>query len=171
MIRENPLIFKKKTGSKCFKTLCLLFSKKCTILIEHTCRCDEMVDVADSKSAASDGVPVRVRSPAPKNPDPTGVGIFLLAGRRTRTHLTADVRWTSACRRLDGGNTIMFCAEENANRVRSPAPTKRERLTPLSFRLCRNWRTRTTGESPAASPSAASGRCSEGAACAAVEIS
>ena len=30
------------------------------------CRCDEMVDVADSKSAASDGVPVRVRSPAPK---------------------------------------------------------------------------------------------------------
>ena len=29
-------------------------------------RCDEMVDVADSKSAASDGVPVRVRSPAPE---------------------------------------------------------------------------------------------------------
>ena len=29
-------------------------------------RCDEMVDVADSKSAASDGVPVRVRSPAPQ---------------------------------------------------------------------------------------------------------
>ena len=31
----------------------------------HTCRCDEMVDVADSKSAAGDSVPVRVRSPAP----------------------------------------------------------------------------------------------------------
>ena len=30
------------------------------------CRCDGMVDVVDSKSTASDGVPVRVRSPAPR---------------------------------------------------------------------------------------------------------
>ena len=36
----------------------------------HTCRCDEMVDVADSKSAAGDSVPVRVRSPAPKQYNP-----------------------------------------------------------------------------------------------------
>ena len=43
------------------------------------CRCDEMVDVADSKSAAGDSVPVRVRSPAPKIWDtPTGYPIFLL---------------------------------------------------------------------------------------------
>ena len=31
----------------------------------HTCRCDGMVDVVDSKSTAGDSVPVRVRSPAP----------------------------------------------------------------------------------------------------------
>ena len=40
-----------------------------------------MVDVADSKSAAGDSVPVRVRSPAPeKNPhlSTTSVGSFLL---------------------------------------------------------------------------------------------
>lgn len=32
-------------------------------------RCDGMVDVADSKSAAGDSVPVRVRSPAPRAED------------------------------------------------------------------------------------------------------
>ena len=45
--------------------LCLLFWKMYTILNKHICRCEKKVDVADSKSAASDGVPVRVRSPAP----------------------------------------------------------------------------------------------------------
>ena len=51
----------------------LHFCEKCTILVEHligdahfhTCRCDGMVDVVDSKSTAGDSVPVRVRSPAP----------------------------------------------------------------------------------------------------------
>ena len=33
------------------------------------CRCDGMVDVADSKSADGDIVPVRVRSPAPRAAD------------------------------------------------------------------------------------------------------
>ena len=67
----------RKTPPEVCKTLCLLFAAKCTILIGHTCRCDEMVDVADSKSAASDGVPVRVRSPAPKKqiPEP-GICFF-----------------------------------------------------------------------------------------------
>ena len=32
---------------------------------KHTCRCDGMVDVVDSKSTAGDSVPVRVRPPAP----------------------------------------------------------------------------------------------------------
>ena len=31
----------------------LQFPEKCTILFWHTCRCDEMVDVADSKCASS----------------------------------------------------------------------------------------------------------------------
>ena len=38
--------------------------------IDNTCRCDGMVDVVDSKSTASDGVPVRVRPPAPKQYNP-----------------------------------------------------------------------------------------------------
>ena len=37
---------------------------------KHTCRCDGMVDVVDSKSTAGDSVPVRVRSPAPKKQRP-----------------------------------------------------------------------------------------------------
>ena len=48
-------------------------------LNKHTCRCDEMVDVADSKSAASDGVPVRVRSPAPIRKGRLIASLFLLA--------------------------------------------------------------------------------------------
>ncbi len=37
--------------------------------LDKMCRCDGMVDVADSKSAAGDSVPVRVRSPAPRAED------------------------------------------------------------------------------------------------------
>ena len=35
-------------------------------------------------------------------------GCFFDAGSRARTHSNADVRGTSACRRLDGGNSIHF---------------------------------------------------------------
>ena len=39
------------------ENFCLLFFQICTILLRyialHTCRCDEMVDVADSKCASS----------------------------------------------------------------------------------------------------------------------
>ena len=38
-----------------------------------------MVDVADSKSAASDGVPVRVRSPAPKKKRESLGSLFFFA--------------------------------------------------------------------------------------------
>ena len=34
---------------------------------------------------------------------------------RTRTDLNATVRWTVACRQLDGGNTLIFAKGENAN--------------------------------------------------------
>ena len=30
--------------------------------------------------------------------------------------INANVRWTSACRQLDGGNTIIFTKGENANK-------------------------------------------------------
>jgi len=36
--------------------------------------------------------------------------------------LNATVRGTVACRRLDGGNTIIFAFGKNANRSRSAAP-------------------------------------------------
>ena len=134
-----------------------------------------MVDVADSKSAAGDSVPVRVRSPAPRrsklciacsdffqkserthsaappfqprsacaglaSDDENGLDLNCITSpikkggfclpvliwklRRTRTHLNATVLRTVACSRLDGNNTTIFFAEENINRVRSPAPNK-----------------------------------------------
>ena len=46
-------------------------------------------------------------------------------GERTRTDLNATVQWTVACRRLDGGNTIVFAKGENASRVCLPQPTLR----------------------------------------------
>jgi len=36
------------------------------------------------------------------------VWFFFFGARRTRTHLNTTVRGTVACRRLDGGNTIIF---------------------------------------------------------------
>ena len=102
----------------------LHFFPMCTILNEPTCRCDEMVDVADSKSAASDGVPVRVRSPAPKKERPTGLSFFgANEGDRTRTHLNATVRWTVAGFRLDGNHSLILS---------SPAPAP-PRPSGLSF--------------------------------------
>ena len=58
-------------GRKAFdfqkEKLSLAFWKEIDYTIKvNSCRCDGMVDVVDSKSTASDGVPVRVRSPAPK---------------------------------------------------------------------------------------------------------
>ena len=46
----------------------------------------ELVDVADSKSAAGDSVPVRVRSPAPKRDIREDVSFFA-ADRRGYTNL------------------------------------------------------------------------------------
>ena len=53
----------------------------------------ELVDVADSKSAASDGVPVRLRLPAPKQYNPNqffpvgdGFGFIVFIDRYEKTH-------------------------------------------------------------------------------------
>ena len=56
----------------------------------------ELVDVADSKSAAGDSVPVRVRSPAPRAEDLRRRSSALGAGNRTRTGTlspAADFEW------------------------------------------------------------------------------
>ena len=50
-------------------------------LLDKMCRCDGMVDVADSKSAGGDTVWVRVPPPAPKRKRrPMGVFFFLVPG-------------------------------------------------------------------------------------------
>ena len=61
---------------------------------------------------------------------------FLLWGDgEIRTHLNAMLRWSIACRRLDGGNTnIFFClAKENANRIHHPPPNQNPVLTDWVF--------------------------------------
>ena len=57
-----------------------------------------------------ESVQVRVLLPAPDKKTVTERWLFfyLRVGSRTRTHLNASVRGTLACRRLDGGNTIIF---------------------------------------------------------------
>jgi len=51
---------------------------------------------------------IRIPHPLPKNADThPGICIFYYGKEGIRTDLTADVRWTSACRQLDGGNTII----------------------------------------------------------------
>ena len=57
-----------------------------------------MVDVADSKSAASDGVPVRVRSPAPNQYNPNqvfpvgdGFGFIVFFSKFEDTHFRNGV--------------------------------------------------------------------------------
>ena len=68
----------------------------------HTCRCDEMVDVADSKSAAGDSVPVRVRSPAPKKQIPIRVSAFLHVEGDELEPIKCNSPVDCCARRLDG---------------------------------------------------------------------
>ena len=67
-------------------------------MLKEPCRCDGMVDVVDSKSTASDGVPVRVRSPAPNQYNPNlvfpvgdGFGLFVFFGRFEESHFRNGV--------------------------------------------------------------------------------
>ena len=77
----------------------------------------KLVDVADSKSAAGNSVPVRVRSPAPKKQDPMrGPAFLLLVGDRTRTGGSTPAR-RRACRSATAPSGRLL-----ARRRRSPAP-------------------------------------------------
>ena len=49
------------------------------------------------------------------------MGALLLWSERESNQLNAGVRWTPACRRLDGGNTLIFATGENANRLPYPS--------------------------------------------------
>ena len=52
------------------------------------------------------------------------MGALLLWSERESNQLNAGVRWTPACRRLDGGNTLIFATGENANRLPYPSLLK-----------------------------------------------
>jgi len=67
---------------------------------------------------------------------------FFFLCNRTRTHLNADVRWTSACRRLDGGNTIIFFRFSERKCKSSPVvSTKKPHHMVWFFFLCNRTRT------------------------------
>ena len=79
------------------KTFSCIFPES-VLYCKSTCRCDGMVDVVDSKSTASDGVPVRVRSPAPDKDNPNqiflvgdGFGLFVYFEKFEDTHFRNGV--------------------------------------------------------------------------------
>ena len=79
------------------KTFSCIFPES-VLYYKSTCRCDGMVDVVDSKSTASDGVPVRVRSPAPNQYNPNqvfpvgdGFGLFVFFKSFEETHVRNGV--------------------------------------------------------------------------------
>ena len=88
-----------------------------------TCRCDEMVDVADSKSAASDGVPVRVRSPAPITKAPLPGCLCYWSGKADANPSECKCPVDTRCHRLKS-RWLPYTPAGNGcgNRVRSPAP-------------------------------------------------
>ena len=79
------------------KTFSCIFPES-VLYYKSTCRCDGMVDVVDSKSTASDGVPVRVRSPAPNQYNPNqiflagdGFGLFVFFSKFEETYFRNGV--------------------------------------------------------------------------------
>ena len=79
------------------KTFSCIFPES-VLYCRSACRCDGMVDVVDSKSTASDGVPVRVRSPAPNQYNPNqvfpvgdGFGLFVFFKSFEETHVRNGV--------------------------------------------------------------------------------
>ena len=79
------------------------------------------VDTRDLKSLAVKSVPVRVRLPAPNNPDPIRVRVILLLLEDGLELIQIQRGWAlSAAAGCSG--TLIFAKGENANRVRLPAP-------------------------------------------------
>ena len=81
-----------------------------------------MVELVDSVDLGSTARACRFESCCPHQIKRRGRSLSFLFGRhRTRTQLNADVRWTSACRQLDGGNSIRGVSR--GHRVRLPVQT------------------------------------------------
>ena len=74
------------------------FRAPCCIITDSNAGVMELVDVVDSKSTASDGVPVRVRPPAPNKYNPNqifligdGFGLFVFFEKFEDTHFRNGV--------------------------------------------------------------------------------
>ena len=76
---------------------------------------------------------------APRKQRPQWGRCFLMyADERTRTHLNASVRWTLAATSANTGGYHNFAPkEQNANRVRPPAPKKQAPLKGSCFLYCK----------------------------------
>ena len=79
------------------KTFSCIFPES-VLYYKSTCRCDGMVDVADSKSAGGDSVWVRVPPPAPNQYNPNqifligdGFGLFVFFEKFEDTHFRNGV--------------------------------------------------------------------------------
>ena len=88
--------------------------------------------IAQPLRISRSGVRVPFGIPTMNNPNHIcGFGLFLYLDRLER--INARVRWTLACRWLDGGNTIIFDAGENADESLSAYQEKQIPLTGICF--------------------------------------
>ena len=96
----------------------------------------ELVDVVDSKSTASDSVPVRVRPPAPKKKTHFCVSSFFNDGRtRTGGSIREPPRGGAQRQPIGKGE---LCAAAKQPEVRPPAPKIRIPHTRYPYFLRRN---------------------------------
>jgi len=65
---------------------------------------------------------------------PFSVSVLFIFGGYGIRKINTDVRWTSACRRLDGGNSLIFAIGENANESHYP-PLSQIKTIPQSASL------------------------------------
>ena len=109
---------------------------KDVVYYSSTCRCDGMVDVVDSKSTAGDSVPVRVRSPAPKIQEWLLPLLYFYAVTDSKPFIW-DSPVDCPCHQCKHWWLPILSShakwEDNANRVRSPAPRQKERGVCLSL--------------------------------------
>ena len=133
----------------------LAFSQDVYYTIQAQRRCDEMVDVADSKSAARDGVPVRVRSPAPRKTRDLLVSRFSYCRGADSNPFKCNMPAACCCHQCKHWwlpyifakqkwqsspvTGTPFLQSKNGNRVRSPAPVfaeQRWKLPPVTGDAC-----------------------------------
>ena len=81
----------------------------------HTTQDSYIGNTTASQAVKAGSTPV---SCSKRKSTPPGCFSFLCGGEGSRTDLNADVRWTSACCQLDGGNSLIFTKGENVIKSR-----------------------------------------------------